>query len=57
MICYRDMTFCPYHETCTKGHDCARALTVEVVQASAISLMPVAKFAEKPDCFEQMEEV
>lgn len=30
MVCYKDMTFCPHHESCEDGEDCERALTDQV---------------------------
>lgn len=33
MICYRDMTYCPYYTDCAHGDSCHRALTQEVMDA------------------------
>lgn len=30
MMCYLDMTFCPFWSECKHGDDCYRALTEEV---------------------------
>ena len=57
MMCYRDMTFCPYWQGCAKAKDCHRPLTDEV-QAAAEKWWggddpPIAVFAQKPECYEQ----
>ncbi len=56
MMCYRDMTFCPYYAECASGADCRRALT-PIIQAEAREWMgdnaPVCVFAEKPDCYKE----
>ena len=54
MICYRDMTFCPFYEDCKQRVQCARPLTPEVI-ADAVNWwgtadFPVSVFAEKPSC-------
>jgi hypothetical protein len=55
MICYRDMTFCPFYIDCKKGKKCERALTEEVRQKAAEWLEdpPICVFANKPDCFQR----
>jgi hypothetical protein len=55
MICYKDMTFCPFHTTCKHSKTCPRALT-DKVQAAAeewwgSASAPIAQFAEKPKCW------
>ncbi len=60
MICYRDMTFCPFFTECSKGKDCDRKLS-EKVWADAekwwgSKKAPVSKFIEKPDCFVKIDE-
>lgn len=52
MICYRDMTFCPYWEECVNAADCERALTNEVWREAFEAGVGVAQFTEKPECFE-----
>lgn len=60
MICYRDTTFCPFHETCRGASECGRALTPEVKESAAkwwgSSDAPIATFVEKPECYEQLEQ-
>lgn len=56
MICYRDMTFCPFHADCGKAPDCSRPLTKEV-EAKAREWWgkdgaPIAQYTEKPPCHE-----
>ena len=50
MICYKDMTFCPFHKDCETGKVCDRALT-DKVQADADAFgLPIAQFIERPEC-------
>ena len=58
MICFRDMTFCPFHEECTDGTECPRALT-EQVESLAVewwgsNSAPIAQFSERPHCFSKV---
>jgi len=59
MICYKDMTFCPYWKDCNKGNKCHRALTDKVIQDANKwwkgDGAPVCQYAEKPECFETKE--
>jgi len=59
MICYRDMTFCPYWSNCKKGKDCSRALTSDVIEKAnkwwGDDNPPIMTFSEKPDCYEVRE--
>ena len=55
MICYRDMTFCSYWPECKRGADCPRALTPQVVAAAATHHYPICQFADKPECYEELE--
>jgi hypothetical protein len=52
MICYKDMTFCPFHETC--HNPCFRALTNQVRAAAeewwGDSGAPISVFADVPKC-------
>ncbi len=56
MICYRDMTFCPFWIDCKEGKLCSRALTEEVEKEAEEwyggSDAPISFFSKKPDCFE-----
>ena len=54
MICYRDMTFCTFHEDCARAAECHRPLTDDV-KAKAEKWWggegaPIAMFAQKPEC-------
>jgi hypothetical protein len=62
MICYKDMTFCPYYPTCTLGNVCNRALTPEVSEAAArwwtwfncngdAMGAPIARYTSEPGCY------
>ena len=61
MICYMDMTFCPYYKECARGDTCGRALTPEVEKKADKwwpgdkGTAPICQYAEKPDCFEPKE--
>ena len=53
MLCYKDMTFCPYWEECNLGYQCDRALT-QLIKDNAEKWMknaPISQFSEKPSCF------
>jgi hypothetical protein len=54
MICYRDMTFCPFYQNCQKSETCHRPL-LEDVRLKAREWWgsdnaPIAVFGEKPTC-------
>lgn len=51
MICYRDMTFCPFYGKCRISHSCHRPLTPTVKQDAEQCGLPICRFAEKPECF------
>ena len=51
MLCYRDMTFCPFLECAKK--DCQRRLTDKVKRNAERGDWPIAQLSEKPDCFEE----
>ena len=53
MIVYKDMTFCPYWKTCAKADDCHRPLTQEVVDGAKSIGLPIAQFAEVPQCWKK----
>lgn len=61
MICYRDTTFCRFHDCCTKGDICGRALTDEVKEAAVEwwgdEHAPIATFMSRPECFDAQEKV
>ena len=54
MMCYKDMTFCPFHADCAKAATCHRPLTDEVRAAAAAwwpeGDAPICVFTEPPDC-------
>jgi len=54
MMCFRDMTFCPFWRDCTAVGECSRPLTDEVVAAArrwwGKDGAPIAQFVEKPAC-------
>ncbi len=51
MLCYRDMTFCPFWKDCGAGQHCPRAQTdVHVRRAEELKL-PFCLFVDKPKCF------
>jgi len=52
MICYRDMTFCDYRD-CKHWEECHRKLTEKIMKDADHIHIPIAKFAEKPHCFER----
>ena len=55
MICFRDRTFCPFYEKCGDGLACPRALTPQIIEKAkewwCKDGAPIARFAEKPECF------
>ena len=53
MLCYRDMRFCPFYESCVFNARCIRALTPEVIKRAKQIDMPIAQFIDKPDCHKQ----
>ena len=58
MMCYRDMTFCPFHEDCKAGTTCFRSLTKEVEQGAERWFgpdAPISVFTGKPKCFDQKD--
>lgn len=60
MICYRDMTFCPFWRDCAKAADCYRPLTPEVQKAAdewwGEDGAPIVLFASPPSCHETLKE-
>lgn len=57
MICYRDMTFCPFHEKCIGGKDCHRALNDEITRGAIAHKLPISRFTDKPWCYDKRKEV
>lgn len=54
MICYRDMTFCPFFRDCNKANECHRPLTEEVKLDAQAKGLPIAQFSAKPSCHEPL---
>ena len=52
MICYRDRTFCQFHEKCNGGLRCKIALTEKIKKEAEQYGLPVAIYAEPPECFD-----
>jgi ribosome-associated protein YbcJ (S4-like RNA binding protein) len=53
MMCYRDMTFCPYWKSCKDGKNCPRALTAEVEESANKTGLLIDQWCEKPECFKK----
>lgn len=53
MMCYRDMTFCPFFRDCKHRDECPRPLTAEVRIAAEKHGMPISQYIDKPDCHEE----
>jgi len=51
MICYKDITFCPYWEDCEKQIDCPRCLTKNIKSEAKRLRLNICQFTEKPECF------
>lgn len=59
MLCYKDMTFCSFHDKCKESPinngKCPRALTKEVLDGAekwwGKTGAPICAFSKKPDCF------
>jgi hypothetical protein len=55
MKCYRDMEFCPFWKDCEKSVSCRRPLTETIREAANGFGLPICKFTETPDCWEEIE--
>ena len=59
MLCYRDMTFCPYYKNCKNGKVCDRALNVDVIENAKKwwenDDVPICQYSKKPDCFKNKD--
>jgi len=51
MICYKDMTYCPFYKECAVI--CDRALTPEIREEAAVFGLAICMFTAEPDCFKQ----
>lgn len=58
MMCYKDMTWCPFFGDCKKANECDRPLTAEVIIAAKAwwgkDDPPICVFTEKPSCHEPL---
>lgn len=56
MMCFKDMTFCPFWRDCANAEGCDRKLTPQVYEAAERwwggPEAPICEFVEKPDCHE-----
>lgn len=70
MICYRDITFCPFWERCKDGPTCHQALTDKVQEQAVIwwggfvtnsnstnevGDAPICQYMNEPECFNHVE--
>jgi hypothetical protein len=60
MICYKDITFCPFWKECKDGSTCKVALTDEVYRKGvewSRTFTPedilICQYTDKPDCFKE----
>jgi hypothetical protein len=51
MLCYRDMTFCPYYMDCEEGNDCPRALKPHIIGKAAEAGLEISAYLDRPECF------
>jgi hypothetical protein len=50
MICYRDRTFCGFYKDCKNSKACIIKLLPEVQEDADKFGLPIAQYAEKPNC-------
>lgn len=63
MICYKDMTFCPFYTRCKEGLGCARAFTPTIKHRAETfgkeqgfkDGFPVSQFIDPPKCLKPIE--
>ena len=53
MLPYLNKTYCGFWKTCKHGDDCGKRLTPGVQEAAATMGVLVAKYADKPPCYER----
>lgn len=59
MICYKDMTFCPFAnckhfgDTKEDPDNCFRSLTKRIRREAKKNNLPICQFTEKPGCYEE----
>lgn len=54
MICYKDMTFCPFYVDCKNKDVCHRPLTEKVENDARTLSLPIAMFTSRPECHNQI---
>lgn len=54
MICYKDMTFCPF-KSCKYFKECPynRALTKMIEKKAKSTNLPISVYVEEPECYEE----
>lgn len=57
MICFRDMTFCPFFTECAEGGLCDRRLDSSVLRNAKKIGLPICQYVEKPKCFKQPKNI
>ncbi len=56
MMCYKDKTFCPFHEHCNNGIGCPQALNDKVREGAMQAGMDISRFVYPPTvCFSEKE--
>ena len=56
MICYRDMTFCPFWRECRDGFDCHRALLPRDEARAEEKGLAISAYADRPDCWRERDD-
>jgi len=56
MLCYRDMTWCPFYADCRECERCNRALTDSIRRKAARAELNLCQFVEKPGCWTEQGE-
>ena len=51
MLCYRDITFCPYYMDCEEGNDCPRALKPHIIGKAAEAGLDISAYLDRPEGF------
>lgn len=55
MLCYRDMTFCPFWHDCHNAHSCERRLTPDILEAAAKCGLGICEYTKEPHCYKEIE--
>jgi len=60
MMCYKDITFCPFYGECAVGSTCRVALTPKVEEDAkkwwGDDNPPISIYLDKPECFKKIED-